>query len=328
MIRCISLLILIFYNCNIHGGVRPLPIFNFNSEIAPIDIIFNDAIPNGPNAVILPFKYYQSLILITATVDGETGDFIIDTGASKMVLNSKYFEFRNRQIVNAYGVGGNLEEMGTSKIQNFIAEELTIKNIRTDVINLDAIEEKKNTKILGLIGFDVLESFEIQFNYHERFITLTKIDKEGNRIETPVHTFERLDSFPINIGNYIPLLEVIIDGETKLMGLDTGAEYNLLDIKRNKKRLASFDIKGRVSITGADGNDVEALGGILYKVALNEKFKCGGMATLLTNLDNLDKIYGTDLDGILGNAFFAPWITSINYRKKLLYIHPLKYMKP
>ena len=95
-----------------------------------------------------------------------------------------------------------------------------------------------------MIGYDVLESFEIQFNYHERFITLTNLDKEGNRYETPGHTSERLDSFPIDIGNYIPLLEVIIDGEPKLMGLDTGAEYNLLDIKRNKKRLASFNIKG------------------------------------------------------------------------------------
>ncbi len=321
------LCILLFYNCILYSSDKPFSYSNTCSVSSNIDITFNEAVQQGPNYVILPFKYYQSLILITATVDGETGDFIVDTGASKMVLNSKYFEYRNRPISNAYGVGGNLDELGTSKVQNFLAEELTIKNIKADVINLDAIEEKKNTKILGLIGYEVLEAFEIHFNYHERFLTLTQLDQNGNRLETAAHTLDRLDSFPLEIGNYIPLLQVTIDGDKKLMGLDTGAEYNLLDIKRNKRRLASYNIKGRVTITGADGNEIEALGGILYKVALDERFKCGGMATLLTNLDNLDKIYGTELDGILGHAFFAPWITSINYRKKLLYIHPLKYMK-
>jgi hypothetical protein len=52
------------------------------------------------------------------------------------------------------------------------------------------------------------------------------------------------------------------------------------------------------------------------------------MGTVLMNMDNLNKIYRTNLDGILGFEFLSPWLFSINYKKQMLYLHPLKVVVP
>ena len=47
------------------------------------------------------------------------------------------------------------------------------------------------------------------------------------------------------------------------------------------------------------------------------------MKTMLTNLHNMNKAFGTDLDGVLGHDFFAQRRVIINYKKEKLYI--IKY---
>ena len=40
----------------------------------------------------IPFQLAGKLIIVKATVDGQPGNFILDTGVSKLVLNDRYFE--------------------------------------------------------------------------------------------------------------------------------------------------------------------------------------------------------------------------------------------
>ena len=47
------------------------------------------------------------------------------------------------------------------------------------------------------------------------------------------------------------------------------------------------------------------------------------MKTIITNLNNMNKAFGTNLDGILGHDFFAQKRVIINYQKEKLYF--IKY---
>jgi hypothetical protein len=47
------------------------------------------------------------------------------------------------------------------------------------------------------------------------------------------------------------------------------------------------------------------------------------MKTIVTNLHNMNKAFGTKLDGILGHDFFAQQRVIINYKKEKLYF--IKY---
>ena len=47
------------------------------------------------------------------------------------------------------------------------------------------------------------------------------------------------------------------------------------------------------------------------------------MKTIITNLYNMNKAFGTNLDGILGYDFFAQKRVILNYKKEQLYF--IKY---
>ncbi len=52
------------------------------------------------------------------------------------------------------------------------------------------------------------------------------------------------------------------------------------------------------------------------------------LCRIILNMDNLNSIYQSKLDGILGFEFLSPWLFSINYKKQKLYLHQLKVINP
>ena len=72
-------------------------------------------------------------------------------------------------------------------------------------------------------------------------------------------------------------------------------------------------------LSGAANNQIEVLLGKLYRVKVSKTVYFGPMYTILTNLSNMNKAFGTYLDGILGYEFFKQKRTIINYKKEKLY---------
>ncbi|MBK8633147.1 MAG: aspartyl protease family protein [Saprospiraceae bacterium] len=282
----------------------------------------------NPSSFIVPIQIKDGLILVEATVNDQKGSLIIDTGAKTLVLNSKYFTGSDVTAEVAYGLGGAISTLARQSKVTMDIEEINFTDLQADVISLEKIEESKKIRILGLIGYDILEGFETMFNYREGYLTLSQVDKSGEILDVLPHTTLKVDSLTFQLGNFIPVITVDVKGVTKRMGIDTGGEINLLDINRNKDIMSEFQILRTIKISGADGKERNAIAGRMYRIQVFEKFKCAGMSTLLGNLENFDAIYKTKLDGILGYEFLAPWIMSINYRKKKLYIHSFKTERP
>lgn len=281
------------------------------------------------NSVIVPFEAVDGLIVLQASVNGTEGNFILDTGANGLVLNDNHFPAEERLTGRmAAGLAGPTESAGLRRKNQLQVDALVFTRVPAQTIDLLHLEERKKMKILGLIGYEIIRDFEIMFNYRRSFLTFSELDKQG-RMRTPLpHTQDKVDSLSFELGRHLPVVEVRIDGKKKRMGIDSGASYNLLDLRGNKDVFPSFKILKRIDISGTGRETVEGLAGRLYRVKLRDHYQCGAMHTVATNLRNLERVYGTQLDGILGYPFLAPWLISINYRKRQLYFHNLATDRP
>jgi len=280
------------------------------------------------NGYIVPFTLGGGLIIIQAKINDSIGNFVIDTGAEGLVLNSKHFKGVRDDSRGYYGLSGRGKTLTVSYNNAVLVDDLNFNNVDADVVDLSSIELKKGMKVLGLIGYDLLKDFEIMFNYRGRFISLSRVDGRGNVIDPMPFILDKKDSLSFVMGNFIPVIDVTVNGVKKKFGIDSGAEINLLDLKKSKDIMTQFSPIRTISLVGSDGKDSEVLAGRLYRLAILDVYRCATMATVLMNMDNLNKIYKTNLDGILGFEFLSPWLFSINYKKQKLYLHQLKVINP
>ena len=94
-----------------------------------------------------------------------------------------------------------------------------------------------------------------------------------------------------------------------LFSFDTGAESNAIDKLCPKKVLESLTLNRRFLLRGAGGGSVEVLAGNMGDVFIGgHNFK--GMRTIVTDLSELGKAYGSNIDGMLGYDFLNQGIIS------------------
>lgn len=281
----------------------------------------------SPPVAIVHFTNDQGLMLVGGRVGKVSGYFILDTGANGLVLNGKHFNSRALATKRAYGLQG-VSKVGRTPVSEFTLGPLRFGPTSAQVIDLEGIAGRINRKLLGLVGYEVLEAYEITLNYHSQEITFSPLDEWGNYLGTPFYDSPKADSMAITLENFLPVVTVRVNGQAKRMGIDTGAEYNLLDARRSTGLMANFRPLGSVKLHSADGRKEKRPVGKLSGVLLGDRYRCAPMYTLLVDFRHFDDIYQTKLDGILGKEFLAPWVFSINYRKRMLYVHQMKFVPP
>ncbi len=297
------------------------------------DSIFMNSIPiHFKNAQIInkystriPFKLVDRLIVIEGKIKGKQGNFIIDTGSETMILNKVHFKTYSfeKEKKNTSGIINYVDDIFEKKIKKLSLGAITFKNKRSDIIDLSHIEKSKKMKLLGIIGFSTLKDYEVFIDLYLNQITLTKVDRNGNTLNDHVYLEKIVDSINFKLKKHTIVLNGYIGDEEVVFGLDSGAEFNQLNKRINKKALRHFYPKKRVKLMGASKKKIEVLYGNLFRVKLNGNTFFGPMKTMLTNLNNMNKAFGTKLDGILGYDFFAQKRVIINYKKEKLYF--IKY---
>lgn len=299
--------------------------FNDNFVLSSLPIHFTNATIINKNTTRIPLKIVDRLLVIEGNIKGKNGNFIIDTGSETMILNKVHFktypfEQQNRKTTGIIDEVQNLFEKNVSKIA---FKEITFHNKMSDIIDLSHIEESKKIKLLGIIGFSILKDFEIFIDLHLNQITLTKIDNNGSTPKNHMYLEKIVDTVNFKLQKHTIVLDGFINNKKIKFGLDTGAEFNQLDKRINKDALRFFYPKKRVRLVGASKRKIEVLYGNLFRVKLNDKTYFGPMKTIITNLYNMNKAFGTNLDGILGYDFFAQKRVILNYKKEQLYF--IKY---
>ncbi|WP_139059086.1 hypothetical protein [Polaribacter reichenbachii] len=270
----------------------------------------------------IPFKLIGRLIVLEGYLKDKKGNFILDTGSEALILNKVHFKtypFNHRKTENTTGILRSIDNPIEKRIKKLSFKNLHLENKNSDIIDLSHIEKSKKIKLLGIIGYSILKDYEVFIDLYLNQITLTKIDKSGKKLGKEKYLEKIVDSIQFKLKKHTIVIDGFINNEKITFGLDSGAEFNQINSRINKKVLKHFYPNKRIYLTGASSKKIEVIYGNLHRVKLNNKIYFGPMKTILVNLKNLNKAFGTDLDGILGHDFFAQKRVIINYKKEKLY---------
>ena len=123
-------------------------------------------------------------LLIRCKVNGfEEGDLVIDTGASKTVLDRNFvpsytvLEDQDSEM-QSRGLGEGSLNTEMVKIDSFQLGGFFMKDLQCALIDLSGINEMYqqhcNRKICGLLGSDFLLKYKAVINYERRILSLEK----------------------------------------------------------------------------------------------------------------------------------------------------------
>ena len=281
------------------------------------NVSFPDAAVSNVNTIYIPFTLVGRLMVVQARIDTLAGNFIVDTGSERLLLNKDYVRDNTNKAVTAVGNTGFVA-VSERQVDSLNIDQLAIYNILAHIVDLDHIELKKNTRILGILGYNVFQHFELFIDFQNSRIVLSRVDRKGIRLDSIAYYELPYDSLDFTLKNHLIVVETVVNGVKVEMFVDSGAELNLIDRRVGKKVLEKFAIIKRVNLIGVGKRQVEVLAGTLADVACgNQRTK--SMNTLLTSLDEINTSFGTSVEGVLGYEFLHSRRTLINYQKRKLY---------
>jgi hypothetical protein len=266
--------------------------------------------------VTIPLKRAGRLLLVEGTLDNQVGNFILDTGASGLVLNKTYF--RGSMTFNdeeGGGLTGATSSVTRYMVRRLVVGELSYGNVSADIIPLGHIENRRGIKVLGLFGMSLLKNTEIVIDLSSSELQVFSLDKSGCRQggSSPQAKYDILQK--IEVFHNIIFVKAIIGGKILDFCLDTGAESNVLSIDGNKKVLACVTITRRSGLRGSGEGTGDVLYGTLNEFSMGNR-QMAPMETIVCSLAAMSQKYEYPIDGMLGYDFFAKGKVYINLVKK------------
>lgn len=275
------------------------------------------------NTIYIPFTLVGQLIMVEAKVDTVTGFFMLDTGSEKLVLNKQYFETgENGRVVAAVGNTGMVNAVIEKRVDSLQLDQLILREIRAHLVDLHHIELKKNTRLIGILGHDVYQDFEVFIDFQSKVIVLTRVNKKGFRIDTLAPYEMPYDSMEFELRHHLIIVDTKVNSVRLKMILDSGAELNLIDRQVNRRVMDKFTIIKRVNLLGVGNREVEVLAGVMNEVYCGNQYS-EKMNTLLTSLDEINQSFDVNVQGVLGYEFLKKRRVMINYQKRKLYFFNL-----
>jgi hypothetical protein len=253
--------------------------------------------PEGIYMTTIPLKRAGRLFILEANIDGVTGNFIFDTGASRLVLNSTYF--RNYWTVSGTEAGGMTGSAGTvrrTSVKKLQLSGLTYTNMTADVTDLGHIENR---------------DMEVVIDVARNQLHLYRLDRSGKRIGAASGRFNADLRTKVHTVQNVIFINATIGEKVLNFCLDTGAESNILSSNASKKVMSTVSILRRSDLRGVAGQGSDMLYAAMGDFNLGER-KISGMQTLLASMDEMSAYYDYQVDGMLGYDFFEQGEVSLN----------------
>ncbi len=265
-----------------------------------------DLLSNSLDANSSSFELSGGLILVEGSVEGEKGNFILDTGASDLVINKP----AERREAVAGGLGGEIaaEEILISNFKVGAFEANEVNAFKTD---LSSFEKGATIDIAGLIGHSLFNEQALEINYKDQIFKLDSSPKKKDMIEDGWQVYSLVEF------GHLLAVKMKIDGKAYWMGLDTGAEVNILSDQFSEDLIPN---KNQCKQICGIGKKTISLPQISAPIA-----KIGDLAFHTTDFylspfkEVQDQI-GNGLDGLLGFPFFNQFEVVLDYASNRLYL--------
>ena len=302
MIRLITTcLILCFINC----------LAISQSDVAYLNTESEKFSATNLAASYVPFSLQNGKIFINATIDGKRGSFILDTGATGIILNQKP---NNTSKIKATGATGELS-VGTVQVNSFEIGHLNLTDFEAYALDISHLEQVNKRDILGLVGFDVLSNFEVLFDCKQNQIVL--LPNRGNQLHKES---EPIAEWKFSLNGHLPVIKMKIGKQQLNIGIDSGAQDNLMEQKLfNKLPKQTIGKKGQMELRGLDGQ-ITLVNTAWLSDATLKGHELSTMNYLFADLSAINDMSTQKIDGLLGFPFFEGKKISINYQKRKIYL--------
>jgi len=172
------------------------------------------------NTTAVSMEIVNGLILVKAEVGGVYGDYILDTGASSILVNQ---EVKNSNLVLSYfdhdlkAKKVNVKSIYIGSARHKVNEVLAV--------DLSNIENKIKRPIAGIIGSQVLTQYNVVVDYEGGEVVL--MDQRQRDLNFLAHDY-KITSLPFTLTDYnIISVNITVDGKDQNYIFDTGASMNV-----------------------------------------------------------------------------------------------------
>lgn len=263
---------------------------------------FATAATKGPARLQVPFVLVNNLPVVQATVDGHTGNFILDTGAEVTLLNQRYFAGGVPTAPTGAGATGPLPRTASYRAGSFVWQNLRLTDISlttTDLTHLGA------APLLGLLGADLLGQYAVTLDYPHHLATLQTA--AAPPLPPPLATL------PFTRRGHLPVLTLTIAGQSYDVALDSGASVNMLAESLLPALEDEMSSLFTSSLGGAAAQQRAVTGGTLRLATLAPRLPLRDMVTVFTTIGSLARSQPTPVVGILGYEFLRQYRVTIDY---------------
>ncbi|UOR04127.1 aspartyl protease family protein [Hymenobacter aerilatus] len=266
-----------------------------------------------PAEVVMPMRIQNGLLLVTAEVDGQRGDFFLDSGAPALLLNKMRFgsSASGSTVVASQlrGVNGTGASFDYYHATNFNWQGISFHNRDVPTLDLTDLARRAGvSELLGLIGYNLLSQYAVTLDYAAQTVTLRK--------PTPDKSTEGL---PFVMRGHLPVVEARVAGETLRLALDCGAQQNLLDVRYAAAFASQLRNSETVQLAGTDQKARSVTSGELRKLQLVQGPTFRNQPTVFSSISHLNqKPDQVTLDGLLGYPMFRQQPTTIDYVNKVV----------
>jgi hypothetical protein len=258
------------------------------------------------------FSFDRNLIFFIAHLNGEAGNYILDTGSPTLLLNVRNEE---KSSTSSYGIAaGGTVALTNYKVKSFEMAGKKLGQRWALATDLRAMEARTGKTIDGYVGYDLIRSGELRINYGEEFFYLRKsVRKPRNAGRLPDHVFR------FTYHDHLPVITLKVNGKKLRFAIDTGSGVNLLDKRLADKEQLAIRSERQINVQGLDG--FEAVYNIVRLQTPDGLANCAGQIDCVSmDLNHLQTGPTRTISGILGSSFLSSYTVGIDYRRRKLYL--------
>lgn len=266
------------------------------------------AVTQSGNLQKIPFELVNGLVVVNASINGDTGSFILDTGSPMVVVNPKNVEgLQPGKAQQNYAFRGQ-----PVKVNHFSWAGIEREGMDALAMDISHLENASHRKIHGVIGYEVLSKYELMFDCRNQVLLLYEPRNSW------IHEREApLFSFRFKLRGQLPVIKARIGGQKVHLGLDTGGTTNLLSEQLREQLPASVIGKKEQEKVLGVGNIPEYKESAMVRGIMIDDKPLHTSRFLFTDLSHLDALH---IEGLLAMPFLSKFRFSINYRTKRVYV--------
>ncbi|MCX2719630.1 hypothetical protein [Lentiprolixibacter aurantiacus] len=249
-------------------------------------------------------------MIVEASVNGRKANFIVDSGtAGQLMLNAEYYDMAGSTSQNMpMGVTGKMQGVRELIVDQFVWNNMEFKELDAHIAEISHLGRNIGVENFGgTIGYGILKDFAMDLDYKQGILKLWR-DTEAMR---GTYGITKDRTLPMSMAMHIPIIEVNIADKIVKLGIDSGAEGNMLNKEWEVKLNGSYNNIRKDKLGGAENNYVT-----VTKVSLNDIQIC-------KNEYEMDFIFAdlfggnhkvNLLDGLIGYPFLSAQQTILNLK--------------